>query len=154
VNAAEKTEKEQGELNTILCVVRHNGNRSVLGRQLANPENYLYVAGANDPITVYQASSITGSFNTVGAIEKLPLKFSFPGPIPWSHGMDSDPSTALLWAIDASGFGVWHPLSNSAAAAKPATLFVYNAIPGPASNPVLSELWKSSTGTANLDLAQ
>jgi hypothetical protein len=149
VNAAERTADEEGDLNTIFASSGIMGTEAFWAGTAANPENYLYVAGAADPIVAYQADSITGTFNTVGANEKIPLKFNFPGPIPVVSWDGTDPSTALLWAIDASGFGVWRPLSNMAQVAKPAVLFVYNAIPGPANAPVLTELWKSSTGTSN-----
>jgi hypothetical protein len=149
VNAAEKTEQEERELNTIFASSGIMGTEAFWAGTSANPENYLYVGGAADPLVAYQASSVTGSFNTVGANEKIPLKFNFPGPIPAVSWDGADPTTALLWAIDASGFGVWHPLSNLSQAAKPAVLFAYNAIPGPPNAPVLSELWKSSTGTSN-----
>ncbi len=146
VNAAEK---EEDDLNTIFASSGIMGSQAFWAGNSANPENYLYVQGAADPLTAYQASSITGSFSTVGAIENIPLKFNFPGPVPAVSWDGNNPTTALLWAIDASGFGVWHPLSNLSQAAKPAVLFAYNAIPGPPSAPALSELWKSSTGLLN-----
>lgn len=114
-----------------------------------NPENYLYVSGSNAPLAAYQANLTTGAFNPVGAPVKLPGSFEFPGVVPSISWDGMNPDTALLWVIYPAGFGQWRPLAAEAQAATPAILFVYNALPS-GTKPILTELWESNIGTANL----
>lgn len=115
----------------------------------SHPENYLYVAGVNGQIVAFQMNTATGYFNPVGAPEQVPKTYPYPGTVPTLSWDGRYPNTALLWAIDAAGYGVWNQSSQSAVAATPAILVAYNAIPGPPNQPILKELWESSTGTNN-----
>jgi hypothetical protein len=135
--------------DTIFTPSGIRGNQAFWAGTSKSPENYLYVAGATAAMEAYQANPATGAFAITGAPERAPKTFAFPGPIPAVSWDGSHPSTALLWAIDSSGFGMWHPLTQESQAAKPANLIVYNAIPGPASAPILRELWTSALATTN-----
>jgi hypothetical protein len=116
----------------------------------SSPENYLYMAGIGSALEAYQANVITGYFNVAGAPGTTPKTYPYPGTVPslsW-NGANSD--TALLWAIDSGGYGVWSPTgAGSAKAATPAILVVYNPIPTTGTSPELTELWESSVGTNN-----
>lgn len=112
------------------------------------PENYLYVSGASSALIAYQANTATGAFNTVGAPSSYPLAYPYPGTTPALSWDGADSDTALLWAIDSAGFGLWHPLTSVSQAAKPAILVVYNPIPS-GTTPELQALWESSAKAAN-----
>jgi len=146
VNAGED---QAGGSNNIFSSSGIRGTEAFWAGTSANPENYLYVGGSTAAMEAYQADPATGLFNIAGAPEHTPKTFQFPGPVPAISWDGTHPKTALLWAIDSSGFGLWHPLPKSAQAAKPANLIVYNAIPGPPSAPVLSKLWESSSSSLN-----
>jgi hypothetical protein len=114
----------------------------------ASPENYLYAAGTNAALMAYQANIATGLFNVVGYPASVPRLYPYPGTVPAVSWNGTNTDTALLWAIDSGGYGQWQPLTNSAVAAKPALLVVYNPIPA-GKTPVLKELWESSVSPAN-----
>jgi hypothetical protein len=135
--------------DTIFMSSGIRGNQAFWAGTSQSPENYLYVAGATAAMEAYQANPATGIFSIAGAPESVPKTFAFPGPIPAVSWDGTHPSTALLWAIDSSQYGQYHPLTLSAQAAQPANLIVYNPIPGPAGAPALRELWESSVGTTN-----
>jgi hypothetical protein len=115
----------------------------------STPENYLYVGAVNAPISAYQASTATGLFNIVGAAEQVPTTYPDPGTVPTLSWDGRHPSSALLWSINAGGFGAWQPGKSTAKAATPAILVVYNPVPNPPNAPILKELWESSTLAAN-----
>jgi hypothetical protein len=146
VNAGED---QSGGSNNIFPVSGIRGAEAFWAGTPANPENYLYVGGATAAMEAYQADPVTGLFGTAGAPERLPKTFPYPGPVPVISWDGTHPKTALLWALDSSGFGWWQPLTNSSTVAKAANLIVYNPIPGPPNAPVLRELWESSTGGFN-----
>ncbi len=111
------------------------------------PENYLYVAGANAALEAYQADTTTGMFNIVGDPAQTPRVYPYPGTVPSLSWDGSSPDTALLWAIDSGGFGLWRSQDQVSEAAKPAILIVYNPLPSGKKNAILQELWESSTST-------
>jgi len=113
----------------------------------ASPENYLYVAGISAPLEAYQISSATGLFNAAGTPETTPTTFPYPSTIASLSWNGSESSTALLWAINSSGYGIWSTSLDKATAAKPETLMVYDPIPS-GNPPVLKELWESSGSNA------
>ena len=114
----------------------------------ANPLNYLYVAGIFAALEAYQANLTTGSFNLAGNPATFPKTFPYPGTVPALSWNGSTTNTALLWAIDSGGYGMWTPITNSAAAARPSILVVYNPIPVSGENE-LKELWESSISSTD-----
>jgi hypothetical protein len=109
-----------------------------------NPQNYLYASGANAPLVAYQMNSATGSFNPVGDAALLPATYPYPGAITSLSWDGTNPSTALLWALNSGGYGRWNQGTRAAAqAATPAVLAVYNPIPS-GTPATLQLLWESS----------
>ena len=110
---------------------------------MANPENYLYLSGSGDPLEAYQINSATGLFNVSGAPAKIPKAYAYPGTSPSLSWNGSDPTTALLWAVNSGGYAQWQVPANKSIPAKPETLVVYNPIPS-GNPPALQELWQAS----------
>jgi Abnormal spindle-like microcephaly-assoc'd, ASPM-SPD-2-Hydin len=114
-----------------------------------NPENILYLSGVSAALEGYQASPATGVFNVTGAPGSTPTTYPYPGAVPSLSWDGVNPDTALLWAIDAGGYGRWNASGPGSTAATPAILVVYNPIPTTGTSPELTELWESSVGTNN-----
>jgi hypothetical protein len=146
VNAGED---QPGGSSKVFGVSGIRGAEAFWAGSTASPENYLYVGGTTTAMEAYQANTTTGLFNVPGDRETNPKTFNYPGPVPAISWDGTHPSTALLWVIDSSGFGLWQPLTNTSLPAKPANLVVYNAIPSPATQPILHLLWESSTSSLN-----
>jgi hypothetical protein len=146
VNAGEN---QASGSNNVILNPGIRGTEAFWAGSAANPENYLYAAGGDSALVAYQANTITGLFNAVGDPATFPKIFPYPGTVPAVSWNGSDPTTALLWAIDTGGYGQWRPLTNSALAAKPALLVAYNPIPTTKGTPVLTALWESSVSAAN-----
>jgi hypothetical protein len=63
----------------------------------------------------------------------------------------STPGNALLWAIDAGGYGRWLPNGSGVFQSTPATpaiLVAYQAMPNPTTNSLI-ELWQSDSSPSN-----
>ena len=145
VNAGEQ---QTGGSTDIFASPGIRGAEAFWAGTASSPENYLYVAGIGAALSAYKANQTTGYFNIVGAPGFTPKTYPYPGTIPSLSWDGTHPSSALLFAIDAGGYGVWKT-SGSALAAKPAILVVYNPIPTTGKPAILKELWESSVGTAN-----
>jgi hypothetical protein len=113
----------------------------------SSPQNYLYVAGMGAPLIAYQVNPTTGMLNAVGSTALVPKNYPI-STIPSLSWDGTHPNSALLWALNASTFGVWKPNTNSSQAAKPAVLVVYDAVPN-ATTHVLKEVWESSQTPGN-----
>ncbi len=111
------------------------------------PENYLYVAGANAPLVAYQVNANTGLLNVDGSTAQVPKTYP-TSTIPSVSWDGTHASSALVWAINYAGSGVWKPNTNSSTAASPAALIVYDAIPN-ATTHLLKEVWESSQTKGN-----
>jgi hypothetical protein len=133
--------------NNIFKVSGIRGAQTFWAGTAASPENYLYVAGASAPLVAYQISSATGLFNVAGSPETTPASFPYPGTTPSISWDGSDPTTALLFTVNTSGYGQWGATTNKSTAAKAATLVVYNPIPS-GNPPIMQELWESSGASA------
>jgi len=140
LQGANAGEDQKSGSDNIFKVSGIRGAETFWAGTLASPENYLYVGGVSAPIEAYQINSATGLFNVAGTPETTPKSFPYPSTVPSLSWDGSDPDTALLWAINASGYGQWTP-ENKANAATPATLYVYNPIPS-GNPPILKELWE------------
>ncbi len=141
-------EKQKNGSTDVFASPGIRGTEAFWAGTASNPQNYLYVSGSNAPLVAYQANVTTGTFNAVGDPAKVPSAFEFPGVVPAISWDGADPSTALLWVINAQGFGQWQSVAAISQPARPAVLIVYNAIPT-TTKPSLTELWESSVGTAN-----
>ncbi len=113
----------------------------------ATPENYLYVAGANAPLVAYQVDSNTGLLNVVGNPAQVPKTYPI-GTVPSVSWDGTHPNSAILWAINSAGSGVWNPNTETSHAAQPAVLIAYDAVPN-ATTHVLKEIWESSMSAGN-----
>jgi len=133
--------------NTIRSNSGLRGTPAFWAGNSSTPENYLYVAGVEAPLIAYQVDSDTGLLNPVGVPDQTPKIYSV-GTVPSVTWDGTHPTSALLWAINYSGVGVWSPFKNLSTAAQPAVLTVYDAVPNPNKH-VLTELWESSTLAAN-----
>lgn len=146
VNAGEN---QKGGSNNVVGDPGIRGPEAFWAGNSSHPENYLYVAGTNTAMVAYKANTTTGAFSVVGAPEKIPRIYPYPGAVPAVSWDGTNPSTALLWAIDSGGYGIWQSLAQVAVAAKPAILIVYDAIPVGMQTLSLQELWESSSPAGN-----
>jgi len=145
VNAGE--DQSDGS-NEIFSASGIRGTEAFWAGTAANPENYLYVAGATAALEAYQANSTTGLFDIAGSPGTTPKTYPYPGTVPSISWNGSEANTALLWALDTGGYGSWKPLTNASQTATPTILIVYNPIPVAGKNE-LNELWESSISPAN-----
>ena len=140
-------ENQANGSNTIFNSSGIRGTEAFWAGTSATPENYLYVAGANAPLVAYQVDSSTGLLNTVGNTAQVPKTYPI-GTVPSVSWDGTHPNTALLWAINSAGSGVWNPDTKTSHAAQPAVLVAYDAIPN-ATTHVLKEVWESSNSAGN-----
>jgi hypothetical protein len=125
--------------------------------------NLLYVAGAgtrgggNQPASLtkmeaYNMTTTTGVFSSTSDPDNIPITYPWPGTIPvvsWnSQDSANGPGNAVLWAIDAGGYGYWQSTAQKSGPASAAILYTYYALPQKNSkgNYQLTELSTSSTG--------
>ena len=149
-----------GEPGTILGSPGIHGAQAFWAGSSSLPyQNYLYVAGAGTaasptPMTAYQMNTATGEFGLVGDPEGVPKTYPWPGTVPAVSWDGSNPGNALLWAIDAGGYGRWLPNGSGAFQSTPATpaiLVAYQAVPqlNLQNQLVLNELWQSDSSPSN-----
>ncbi|HXM59873.1 MAG TPA: hypothetical protein VN950_03385 [Terriglobales bacterium] len=108
----------------------------------SSAQNYLYVAGATDPVNALQLQS-DGTFNTTPVPPSQNHNFAFPGAAPavtWnSAGLTTD---AIVWGLDTGGYGnVFVSNDNPGNAASVAQLWAYGAVPSGAPSASLPYLW-------------
>jgi hypothetical protein len=109
-----------------------------------NAENYLYTVGSADSLRAFQMvnNAGVGTFPNYLTPATSTATFSYPGATPSltsnSTGNDAD---AIVWVVNTAGAGVIGK-NGKAAAARPAVLIAYTAIPNGSS---MTELWDSQT---------
>lgn len=95
-----------------------------------------------------QNASGLGTFNTTPATPKSAHKFLFPGASPsvtWNSAQSSNITNAIVWAIDAGGYGTF---TNAATGA---VLYAHRAIPtGAGAGSLGTELWDTSAYNATV----
>ena len=140
-------ENQPNGSNTIFNISGIRGTETFWAGSLLSPQNYLYVAGANAPLVAYQVDTNSGLLNVNGYTAVTPKTYPI-GTVPSVSWDGSNPSTGLVWAINAAGYGFWNATKSTAQAAQPGVLVVYDAVPSATTN-VLKEVWDSSTSAGN-----
>lgn len=140
-------ENQSNGSNTIKGETGLRGTPVFWAGSSSTPENYLYVAGVGAPLVAYQVDANTGLLNPVGNPAQVPKTYA-SSTIPSLTWDGTHASAALLWAMNYAGAGAWNPFKNTAIAASPAVLMVYDAVPNPTKH-ILTEVWASAKTAGN-----
>jgi len=95
---------------------------------------YLYTVGTGDTLKAYPFTSSTGQFSVTNAPAQSSSSFGYPGASPVITSNGQDFSSAVVWVLETTGFGVGYD-----------SLAAYAANPGTGST--LTRLWVSPSGS-------
>jgi hypothetical protein len=130
------------------CAICNTSDTNILQSFLAAPEIFgtpafwqdkLFLGGTNDNLRSYAFDPVSQLFNTT-ASSASSFQFPFPGPTPSVSSLGA--TNGIVWAIDASRYGV-----PSGFGSGPAVLHAYDA------GNLATELWNSSQAGSNRDKA-
>ncbi len=126
-----------GPTNTTTKGNSNGGSHSIeafwAGAGTGAQENYLYMIGAGDHMKAFQMNSQGLFALDYPAAETVPNQYGWPGATPVVSWNGTDPTTAIVWAVNTSNFGKWitppPPQLPYSVAASAATLYGYAAVP-------------------------